>query len=64
MRVDRTRDAAATGLVLIILGLLMPFAYIWAWNTLFGVFYFIETNFWTWLATALITGIFTVRRVK
>lgn len=64
MRVNGTRDAAVTGLILIILGLLMPFAYIWAWNTLFGVVYFIETNFWTWLATALITGIFTVRRVK
>lgn len=64
MRVNGTKDAAMAGLVLIIIGLLMPFAYIWAWNTLFGVVYFIETNFWTWLATALFTGIFTVRRVK
>ena len=64
MKVNGTKDAAMAGLVLIIIGLLMPFAYIWAWNTLFGVIYFIETTFWTWLAAALLTGMFTVRRTK
>lgn len=54
------RTVNSTGLVLVIflLVLLAPLAYIWAWNTLFGALYFIETNFWTWLAVLLFTGIF------
>ena len=51
-------------IVLIVVGLLMPLAYIWAWNILFGAIYYIETTFWTWLAAMIITGMITVRRTK
>jgi hypothetical protein len=51
-------------LLLIVVGLLIPLAYIWAWNTLFGSVLFIETTFWTWLAATILTGALTVRRVK
>ena len=51
-------------ILLIVVGLLIPLAYIWAWNTIFGSVLFIETTFWTWLAAMIITGALTVRRVK
>lgn len=44
------------------IALLMPFAYIWAWNQLFGSFLVITYDFWNWLAVALLTGWITVRR--
>lgn len=61
---NNSTNAVAAILFLIVLALLMPFAYIWAWNTLFGAHIFIEMNFWTWLATVLLTGALTVRRTK
>lgn len=55
-------SGAVIGMLLILI--LMPFAYIWAWNTLFGSFLTIEYTFWNWLATFTLVGIFTYRKVK
>ena len=64
MRTDTEKAAGVmlAALLLIILALLMPFAYIWAWNILFGSVYTIPMNFWTWLATLLLSSNF-LRRV-
>lgn len=45
-----------------LIAILMPFAYIWAWNQLFSQFLVIDYDFWDWLAVALLTGWLTIRR--
>lgn len=45
------------GLIIVIaLVVLMPFAYIWAFNTLFG--FSIDTNFETWMAVIILQMFF------
>lgn len=56
--------AAVVFLLLLILAIVMPFAYIWAWNTLFGSILLIPTNFYTWLATLILSGMLTIRKAK
>jgi len=48
--------AAGIILLIILLIIFMPFAIIWAVNTLFGLG--IAYTFWTWLATVVLTGTF------
>ena len=55
------KSKAALVLFLVIIGFLMPFAYIWAWNTLFSSILTIPTNFYTWLAVGLLTGLYRVK---
>lgn len=42
--------------ILVIIALL-PVAFIWGWNQLFGVIYPIEYTFWNWLAVSAL-GVF------
>jgi hypothetical protein len=55
-------SAIGTILGALVIALLMPLAYIWAWNQLFSQFLIIDYSFWNWLAVALLTGWITVRR--
>ena len=48
----------------VILLALVPLAYIWAWNQLFGSFLLIQYTFWNWLAVLILPGLFTVRKIK
>jgi len=48
--------AAGIIIIAILLIIFMPFAIIWAVNTLFGLG--IAYTFWTWLATVVLTGTF------
>lgn len=43
---------------------LFPFAFIWAWNTLFGVLHTIDYTFQTWLATLLLASFFKTGSYK
>jgi len=48
--------AAGIIIIAVLLIIFMPFAIIWAVNTLFGLG--IAYTFWTWLATVVLTGTF------
>lgn len=48
----------------LIVAALMPFAYIWAWNTLFESVLRIEYTFWNWLAVCVMTSMLSVRTIR
>lgn len=58
---NRTGDSGILllGIIVLVIVLIvfLPLIWIWALNTLFPVLA-IPTNFWTWLAMLLVTGIF------
>lgn len=58
-----TESAIAVIILALLLIVVGPLAYIWAWNTLFGSVLTIPMTFWTWLAVAILTSI-RVRRSK
>ena len=64
MKFDNTSEALGAILAGLVLLALIPFAYIWAWNQLFGSLLMIEYTFWNWLAVMIFPGLFTVRKIK
>lgn len=62
--VDSSYALAAWLIGFVAMLVLVPLAYIWAWNQLFGSFLLIQYTFWNWLAVVILPGLFTIRKIK
>lgn len=40
---------------------LLPLAYIWGWNQLFGKLYMIDYTFWNWLGVVALSCVFNTK---
>lgn len=64
MNTDDVAKIIAAVIVFAALVALLPFAFIWGWNQLFGVFHTIEYTFWNWLGVIALSAFFNARISK
>lgn len=64
MNTDDVVKIAAAVFVFAALVALVPLAFIWGWNQLFGALHTIEFTFWNWLGVIALGSFFNTRISK
>lgn len=61
MNTDDVAKVIVAVIVFVFVLALLPLAFIWGWNQLFGSLHAIEYTFWNWLAVIAIGSFFNLR---